>query len=658
MGRISQTFKICLALLFAVLSTNLLPVYASALTAPSTDTQTQKVDICHSAGQSGNYTINEIDTSAVDEFNNTGKNGHGDHSADIIPPFVSSPDGVVFSGKNWDATGQAIYANDCVVPTQYYLSTSHLVACGAITITLRNVSPWVYPVSYSTDGTTPDALGPNYGPVVNNSGVAPDDQTGTKTLTFTEDQNGGTVTVKYVVAAGTESDLYKNLPVGQVTTVVVDTDCKEPPVNLDRCETYPLIHATNNDLNGWSLVQGASFVDGGIKLSSPGDWTSAKISRNMTGTLADLGTGISYTPDTLYLGLHVQTAEGTLVYETAYGGNWWLDESTASANMKANAPHQGGGQGSNYYGTLQEWAAAFPELQVEKLTVLYTSPTPASTTVTSVKIGCKEYTFDYERVVQECTVGDNTYRDSWEFDGYTYPEADDYSGVVNNATFQFTNEGLHISTPDTASYAFGLIDGGNTPLADVGAMSYKTFRKEMSAGYEQTLPAYILYVDMNGDAPNGETYFFYEPYNNGAVVEGTWQTWDAINGGNAKWWMSGTGQQLQTWSYFVGQFPDAVVLAYGFNQGTSNAETYAIIQDIEFDCATTNFAAPQVLGEETTNPTPTGPTVIVPTTAAVLPAQIAATGGDNSNEIGMLAAVLVGGLTYFLVLRRQSSYEL
>lgn len=639
MNRLSQSFKIGLAFLFAVLSTNLLPVYASALTAPTAATDT--VDICHANEGKKGYTSNSENVSSINNL--TDGNGHGTdngtHGGDIIPPFTNTV-GDTYAGKNWTTANQTIYKNDCKVveddpvPAVISLPTGIMDICGRANDTV----PYV-----STDTYT----------VVSDSGWVKDGDDATKTIR----------TISYKAKQGTKFEenaawiLSADRTVATYTFTDWGTVCEEPPVRLVQCESFPLIHATNTNQNGWTLVKGAAFVEGGIKLSSPGDWVSSKISRTMSGSLADLGAGVDYTPDTLYLGLHVQTAEGTLVYETAYGGNWWLGEGSASANMKSNAPHTGGGQGSNYYGTLQEWATAFPELQVQKLTVLYTSPTPASTTVTSVKIGCNEYTFDYERLVQACTVRDNTYRDTWMFDGFTYPEADDYSGVVNNATFQFTNEGLHISTPDKPSYVFGLIDGGKTPLADVDAMSYKTFRKDMSAGYEQTLPAYILYVDTNGDAPNGETYFFYEPYNNGEVVEGTWQTWDAINSGNAKWWMSGTGQKLQTWSYFVGQFPDAVVLAYGFNQGTSNAETYAIIQDMEFDCATTSFAAPQVLGEETTNPTPTGPTVIVPTTGTVLPAQIPATGGDNSNQIAMLVAIIVGGLTYFLVLRRQESYD-
>ena len=51
--------------------------------------------------------------------------------------------------------------------------------------------------------------------------------------------------------------------------------------------------------------------------------------------------------------------------------------------------------------------------------------------------------------------------------------------------------------------------------------------------------------------------------------------------------------------------------------------------------------------------------VIIPAVTAVLPAQLPATGSqDNSNQIGMLTAIVLGSLTYFLVLRRQDSYEL
>ncbi len=64
-----------------------------------------EVTICHSAGQSGNYTLNTVDDDSI-----VGDDGHGAHENDIIPPFGD------FNGLNWDAEGQAIWNNDCEVP--------------------------------------------------------------------------------------------------------------------------------------------------------------------------------------------------------------------------------------------------------------------------------------------------------------------------------------------------------------------------------------------------------------------------------------------------------------------------------------------------------------------------------------------------------------
>ena len=112
-----------------------------------------------------------------------------------------------------------------------FIETSDVVACGQITITLHNVSPWIYPVSVSTDGSTPNANGPLYGPVVDNRtggqlNGPQKDATGSKTYTFPEDS--GVHIVKYVVNAGSESDLWNGKPVGTVTTRTVQSDCFPP----------------------------------------------------------------------------------------------------------------------------------------------------------------------------------------------------------------------------------------------------------------------------------------------------------------------------------------------------------------------------------------------------------------------------------------------
>jgi hypothetical protein len=48
------------------------------------------------------------------------------------------------------------------------------------------------------------------------------------------------------------------------------------------------------------------------------------------------------------------TDDGILVGESVYNGPWWLADAKQFA--KDAAPHEGGGFGSPYYGTLEEWA--------------------------------------------------------------------------------------------------------------------------------------------------------------------------------------------------------------------------------------------------------------------------------------------------------------
>ena len=52
--------------------------------------------------------------------------------------------------------------------------------------------------------------------------------------------------------------------------------------------------------------------------------------------------------------------DGILVGESAYGDNWWLSEGTDAA--KGYAPHTGGGNGSNWFGTLAEWGGTLPQM--------------------------------------------------------------------------------------------------------------------------------------------------------------------------------------------------------------------------------------------------------------------------------------------------------
>lgn len=56
-------------------------------------------------------------------------------------------------------------------------------------------------------------------------------------------------------------------------------------------------------------------------------------------------------------------ADGILVGEEIYGDDWWLNN-LAQPWVKDRAPQTGGGSGSEWYGTLAEWSAEFPDAEI------------------------------------------------------------------------------------------------------------------------------------------------------------------------------------------------------------------------------------------------------------------------------------------------------
>ena len=256
-----------------------------------------------------------------------------------------------------------------------------------------------------------------------------------------------------------------------------------------------------------------------------------------------------------------------------------------------------------------------------------------------------------------CILKNQTFVAPWLHGNTLYPIA---SG---EASYAFEEDGLHLNTPLQDSYVYGLIDAERTHIRDIDAMSYMTYRHPESTGHESTLPAYILYVDIDGNpATSDHKYFFYEPYYNGTVIEGTWQNWDAYANGTATWYVSGTGQAQRTWNELVAEMPDARIVAFGFNQGTYNAGANTAISRMIFDCATVAFSAGQG-GEPTTpvNPptSPETPQVTASTTPSKVDTQttlLPETGASENASlliVGVAMAALTYGAVYFAQSRRQ-----
>lgn len=181
-------------------------------------------------------------------------------------------------------------------------------------------------------------------------------------------------------------------------TVTVVNDCvsEEPPPEVKECPAQlGSIHATNLNPNGWSVggAGSVSYVPGGVELSVDGSWAEVWLERDMNIPLAQLGDALGYiaTPSQ-YVGIHIDTPLGTLVYEDepSYGGLLWSNSPIL--------PASGGGHGGSYAGTLNDALAINPDLVVTKVRLLYTNAEAASTVITSAVFGCVEYTFDEEEV--------------------------------------------------------------------------------------------------------------------------------------------------------------------------------------------------------------------------------------------------------------------
>jgi hypothetical protein len=130
-------------------------------------------------------------------------------------------------------------------------------------------------------------------------------------------------------------------------------------------------------------------------------------------------------------------------------------------------------------------------------------------------------------------------------------------------------------------------DHKGTSVGSITEMRYSTFRTvESTAPVHQTM-ALNIEIDKNGGSLNAGDYavLVFEPnytHGNSAIIEGVWQSWDAFQGGSAKWWSpqimnSGsipgvcTMPNGCTWSHIVAAYPNATIFGgFGVNQGGGN----------------------------------------------------------------------------------------
>jgi hypothetical protein len=165
---------------------------------------------------------------------------------------------------------------------------------------------------------------------------------------------------------------------------------------------------------------------------------------------------------------------------------------------------------------------------------------------------------------------------------------------------------LQLTTDATTASKAQYLHDANTPLSNVTELSYST--KQNSASFPGGDASYQLPVCLGGVvAPTptnptgclGFTTFVYEPYENGVVVPGEWQSWDVAAGqlwssrtvtdGTCAVVAGGGGAPFYNLATLKTTCPNAVVVGFGVNIGANNPSYNVEADLVNFNGTTYNF---------------------------------------------------------------------
>ncbi len=167
---------------------------------------------------------------------------------------------------------------------------------------------------------------------------------------------------------------------------------------------------------------------------------------------------------------------------------------------------------------------------------------------------------------------------------------------ISDPTSPYPDGALQLTTDTTTAAKAQYLHNEDIMLSSVSELSYNT---KQASGPLHADPSYQLIVDLNGEGAGGFTTLVYEPYWNGVVTPGAWQSWD-VDAGNM--WSSsnfveGTcavvagagGPPFYTLTMIQTMCPDAEVLAFGVNVGTFNPDYDVETDGVNFNGTTYDF---------------------------------------------------------------------
>jgi len=157
------------------------------------------------------------------------------------------------------------------------------------------------------------------------------------------------------------------------------------------------------------------------------------------------------------------------------------------------------------------------------------------------------------------------------------------SFVSGPATPPLGSESVQISVTGTQRRNLATYQFSGTKLADITSLKFSTYNPSLGNGGSVNRSGYLNFnVDFNG-TDTWQKRLVYVPSQNGTVVQNSWQEWDAISGGNAKWSYSGAtwpgtgeaGTTLKTWSQILADYPNVRIRVTDSWLGIRVGEPYA-----------------------------------------------------------------------------------
>lgn len=157
------------------------------------------------------------------------------------------------------------------------------------------------------------------------------------------------------------------------------------------------------------------------------------------------------------------------------------------------------------------------------------------------------------------------------------------SFVAGPATPPLGTESIQIGVTGTQRRNLATYQFSGTTLSSITTLAFSTYNASSSNPGSVNRSGYLNFnVDFNG-SDTWQRRLVFVPSQNGTVLQNTWQEWDTLQGGNAKWVYSGStwpvtgepGTTSKTWNQILTDYPVARIRVTDSWLGVRVGEPYA-----------------------------------------------------------------------------------